>query len=101
MRTFALLDFMLENEKTIYSSIIILLILGFIIYSKFNIYGLFALAVFLSIESGIHNYVDKYIDNKKKFKDFKQVHLMSITILVSLVITLPAFLVAAYLGIDV
>ena len=66
MNNFFLLDIMLENEKMLYLSLFIVIVLGYFIFNKLNILSLFILAIFIGVKIAIHNYVDNYIDSNKK-----------------------------------
>lgn len=100
MNNFFLLDTMLKNEKMIYFSLILILIIGYLLFNKMKLKGLFILAIFIAVKLSIHNYVDDYIDSNKELKKISQTHIFACTMLVSLLITLPAILIAKTLGIE-
>jgi len=100
MNNFFLLDIMLENEKMLYLSLFIVIVLGYFIFNKLNILSLFILAIFIGVKIAIHNYVDNYIDSNKKLKSINRSHIFVCTMLVSLLITFPAIIISKKLGIE-
>lgn len=60
-----LLDLMLRNENMIYSSLFLIIVIGFFLFKKLNILSFFILALFVGVKLSIHYYVDEYIDSKK------------------------------------
>jgi hypothetical protein len=99
MNNLFFIDFMLENEKVLYISLLLIIVLGYYVCNKLNVKGLFLLAIFIAIKIGVHTYIDDYIDSKKQLKKFKHLHVVSITILVSLLISFPAIIISKIMGI--
>ena len=100
MNNLFFLDIMLENERMMYLSLLIILIIGYLFFNNMKIKGLFILAVFIGVKLSIHNYVDNYIDSNKELKKISRTHIFACTMLVSLLITLPAMLISKKLGIE-
>lgn len=100
MKDLIIIDFMLNNEKTIYVSLFLILLLGYLVFNKMHIKGLYVLCIFIAIKVTIHAYLDDYIESKKKLKNLKHAHIITITLLVSLLITFPAIIISKKLGLE-
>ena len=100
MKDLILIDFMLNNEKTMYISLVIILLLFYYIFDKMKISGLYVLCIFIAIKIAIHTYLDDYIDSKKKLKKLKHAHIITITLIVSLLISFPAIIISKKIGIE-
>ena len=100
MNNLFFIDYMLKNENMLYISLTILVIIGYFVFQKLNIKGLYLLALFVAAKIAVHTYIDDYIDNKKKLESIKHSHIIMVTLLVSLLITLPAMIIAKQVGIE-
>ena len=84
----------------LYSSLFLIIVIGFFLFKKLNILSFFILALFVGVKLSIHYYVDEYIDSKKQLKKINHIHVFSITLLISLCITLPSILISKIMGIE-
>ena len=91
-------DIMLQNEHILYLSILTVMIIGFLIFKKLNIKGLYILALFIAAKFAVHEYIDSYIDDKRHLEDIKHHHIILVTILISLMISLPAIIISKRVG---
>ena len=99
MNNLFFIDIMLKNENMLYISLLAIVIFGYIIFHKLNIKGLYLLALFIAAKVSVHRYIDNYIEHKKKLEDIKHSHIIIVTILISLLITLPAMIISKKVGI--
>ena len=95
-----LLDAMLGNEKMIYSSLFLVIVIGYFLFNKLNILSFFMLALFVGVKISIHYYVDDYIDTNKHLNKINHSHVFAITLLISLCITLPSILISRKFGLE-
>ena len=100
MKELVVIDLMLKNEKAIYVSLLLVLVCGFFIFKSQKIKGLYVLAIFIAIKVAVHEYIDDYIDSKKQLEEIKHFHIISVTILLSLLISLPAILISKKVGLS-
>lgn len=100
MNNLFFIDYMLKNENILYISLIILVIAGYFVFQKLKIKGLYLLALFVAAKIAVHTYIDDYIDNKKKLESIKHSHIIMVTLLVSLLITLPAMIISKQVGVE-
>ena len=99
MNILFLIDIMLKNEKILYISLLSVIVIGFMLFKKMNIKGLYLLALFIAAKVAVHEYIDDYIDSKKKLEDIKHSHIIMVTILISLLVSLPAIIISKRIGI--
>lgn len=100
MKELIIIDLMLKNENAIYLSLLIVLVSGFFIFKSQKIKGLYVLAIFIAIKVAVHEYIDDYIDSKKQLERIRHFHIISVTILLSLMISLPAILISKKIGLS-
>ena len=93
------IDFMLKNDKILYLSLLSVIIIGFIIFNKLNIKGLYILALFIAAKVAVHSYIDDYIDSKRELSYIKHRNIILVTILISLIVSLPAMIISKRVGI--
>ena len=91
--------FMLQNDKILYLSLLSVIIIGFIIFNKLNIKGLYILALFIAAKVAVHSYIDDYIDSKRELSYIKHRNIILVTILISLIVSLPAMIISKRVGI--
>jgi hypothetical protein len=99
MNNIFFIDYMLKNENMLYISLSILVVGGYFIFQKLRIKGLYILALFVAAKIAVHTYIDDYIDNKKKLENIKHSHIILVTLIISLLITLPAMVISKQVGV--
>jgi hypothetical protein len=99
MNNLFFIDYMLKNENILYISLSIIVIVGYFVFQKLKIKGLYLLALFVAAKIAVHTYIDDYIDNKKKLESIKHSHIIMVTILISLLVSLPAMIISKRIGI--
>ena len=93
-------DYMLKNTKVMYSFLALYLLVCFLLFRKLNMLGFFVIAIFIAIKVAVHDYIEKYINNNRKLSNFKDEHIFTVTILLSLIISLPALLISSKIGLS-
>ena len=100
MNNLFFIDLMLDNEKILYISLLFIIVIGYFVFHRLKVKGLYLLALFIAAKVAVHSYIDDYIENKKKLKNIKHHHIIVVTILISLLITLPVMIISKNVGIS-
>ena len=82
-----ILDYLLENYLVLYTTLIIVLLLSFAIFYKINRMALFIVVLFISLKLVLIGKLDDYMDSRKKLV---KKHYITVTVLVSLIVSVPA-----------
>jgi hypothetical protein len=92
------IDWMLQNTRVMETSIIIILISSFIVFTKIKKINFFFIAIFLAVKFTFSSYIDDYIDHKRNLQIFKERNFVGVKVLSSLIISIPFLLLGFYLG---
>jgi|TARA_B100001057_G_C22785228_1_gene925276 hypothetical protein len=96
----SIIDYLLRNVKVMYTFLVLYLLVAFLLFRKLNKLGFLLVAFFVALKVAVHDYIEKYIDENKKLRNFKSEHIFGVTILVSLLISLPAILISTKVGLQ-
>ena len=100
MNSLFFVDIMLKNENMLYISLLFVIVVGFIVFNKLDIKGLYLLALFIAAKVAVHVYIDDYIDSKRELENIKHSHIIMVTILISLLVSLPAIIISKRIGLS-
>ena len=91
-----ILDFLLQNDYALYVILVVYLVFLFVVFKKIGKLTFFFLALIIAIKITIHTKLESYIEKHPNLNKFKDSHLVSLTLLVSLLISAPALVAANY-----
>ena len=91
-----MLEFLLQNDYALPGILAVYIVFLFVVFKKIGKLTFFFLALIISIKITIHTKLDSYIEKHPNLEKFKDSHIVSLTLLVSLMISAPALVAANY-----
>ena len=93
-----ILDFLLHNVWALYLFLIFYIVLAAFIFHKINKISLFVLTIIIAIKFVVLSKLEDYFKKKRELNQFRETHFVSITVLISLLISVPGLLIVYKLG---
>ena len=90
------LKFLLKNKYALPCVLAIYLGILFVVFKKIGKLSFFFLALIIAIKITVHTKLESYIEKNSELNEFRDTHLVLLTLLVSLVISAPALVAANY-----